>query len=105
MLIDELNWRTFSIMCNAISHQHIEFVFIILDRQHHCHRLTDLHNAADFRGPWTFSDLNLHPTLEIVTQEVGGNSVKHVNLEWTEGDSLFVEIVPCASEFTGLRKE
>lgn len=105
MLVDELNRRALSVMCHTVSHQHIEFVLVVFDRQHHCHRLTDLHNSADLGSPRTFADLDLHPTLKVVAQEVRGDSVKHVDLEGSEGDGFLVEIVPRAAEFTSLSIE
>lgn len=102
MLVDKLNWRSFSIVSHAISHQHIELVFIVFDCQHHRHCLTNLYNSADLRSPRTFADLNLHPTLKVIAQEVCGDSVKHVNLERSEGDGFLVEVVPRATQFASL---
>lgn len=81
-------------MSHAVANQHVEFVLVILDGQHHRHRLTDLDDTADFRSPGTFANLDLHPALKVITEEVGRDGVEHINGEWTEGDRLFVVIVP-----------
>ena len=46
--------------------------------------------------------LDLHPTLKIIPEEVGGHGMEHVNLEWTERDGLFIEIIPSTSQLPGL---
>lgn len=105
MLIDKLNRSTFSIMRHAVSYQHVEFVLVVFDGQNHCHCLSDLDDSTDFRSPRSLAYLNLHPALEIVSQEVGSHSVKHVNLEWTERYSFLVEVVPRATQFTSLQND
>lgn len=103
VLVDELDRRPFAIMCNAISHQHVELVLIILDGQHHRHCLANLHDSADLTGPRSLADLDLHPTLQVVAEEVRGDGMKHVHLEWPEGDGLLVEVVPGAAKLAGLQ--
>lgn len=101
-LVDELNWCPFAIMCHAIPYQHIEFGVVVFNRQHHCHRLTDFHEARHFRSPWTFADLYLHPAANIIAGEIGAHYVQHVNWERTECDTFFVLIVPRAAQFSSL---
>lgn len=48
MLVNELNWSALSIVGDTITHQHVEFVLIILDCQYHRHGLSDLHDSTDF---------------------------------------------------------
>jgi hypothetical protein len=103
MLINQLNWRPLAIVSNTVPDQHIEFVLVVLDGQHHGHSLSDLYDARNFRSPWTLAYLNLHPALKVVSEEVGRHGVKHINLEWSEGDGFFVEIVPRASQFARLK--
>ena len=43
--------------------------------------LTNLHNPTDFAGPGPFPYFYLHPALEIITEEICGDSVDHVNLQ------------------------
>lgn len=104
VLVDELDRRALSIMRHAVSHKHVELVLVVLDGQNHRHRLSDLHNSADFRCPWAFADLDLHPALKIVAEEVRCYGVQHVHLERTERDGLLVEVVPGAAELAGLQK-
>lgn len=103
VLINQLNWRTLTIVSNAVTDQHIELVLVVLDGQHHSHGLTDFHDTRNFRSPRTLTDLNLHPALEIVTQEVRSHSMEHVDLERTERDGLLVEIVPRTTQLTSLK--
>ena len=42
----------------------------------------------------TFIYLNLHPASKIVSKEICGHGVKHINLIWTECYSFFIEIIP-----------
>ena len=102
ILINKLNRSTLSIMRHAISHQHIELVLVILDREYHRHCLSDLNNSRHFGSPRSLTNLNLHPTLQIVAKEIGGNCVEHVNLEGTECHGFFVKVVPRATQFSRL---
>ena len=43
-------------------------------------------------------DLDLHPALEAVAEEVGGDGVEHVDLERPEGHRLLVVVVPRAPQ-------
>lgn len=54
-LVDQLNWRTFTIVGHAVPHQHVEFVIIIFNCQNHGHRLTNLHQAGHFSSPRPFT--------------------------------------------------
>ena len=47
-------------------------------------------------------DLDLHPALEAVAEEVGGDGVEHVDLERPEGHRLLVIVVPRAPQPTRL---
>ena len=42
--------------------------------------------------------LNLHPASKIVSEEICGDWVKHIDLVWSESYCLFVEIIPCTSK-------
>ena len=44
------------------------------------------------------TNLNLHPASKVVTEKVSCDWVKHINLVWTEGNGLFVKIVPIYRE-------
>jgi hypothetical protein len=57
VLVHQLDGGAESVMSHAVAHQHVELVLVVLDGQHHGHRLADLDDAADFRGPRTFADL------------------------------------------------
>lgn len=46
--------------------------------------------------------MDLHPTLQVVAQEVGRDSVQHVHLERLERDRLLVEIVPRTPQLASL---
>lgn len=46
--------------------------------------------------------MNLHPALQVVSQEVGSDGVQHVYLERSESDCFLVEVVPRAAQFPGL---
>ena len=102
ILVNQLNGRPLAIMCHAVPHQHVKLVLVVLDSQHHRHSLTDLHDTGHLGRPWTLAHLDLHPTLQVVTQEVSSNGVQHVHLEWPEGDGLLVEVVPGAPELPRL---
>ena len=60
LLVNQLNGSTFSVVSHAVTDQHVELLIVVLDGQDHGHGLTDLHKARNFRGPWTFSDLEYH---------------------------------------------
>lgn len=81
-------------MGDAVTDQHVEFVLVVLDGQHHRHGLTDLDNAADFGSPGALADLDLHPALEVITEEVGCDGVEHIDGEWAERDRFLVVVVP-----------
>ena len=44
------------------------------------------------------TNLNLHPASKVVTEKVSRDWVKHINLVWTEGNGLFIKIVPIYRE-------
>ena len=46
--------------------------------------------------------LNLHPALEVVAEEVGGDGIDHVDGERSEGDRFLVVVVPGAAQAAGL---
>ena len=48
------------------------------------------------------SYLNLHPAAHIVSGKVSAHHVQHVNGERSEGDRLFVLVMPSAPKFAGL---
>jgi len=75
VLIHQLNGSPLSVVCHTVAHQHIELAFVVLDGQHHGHRLSYLHNARHFRGPGPLADLDLHPALQVVAQKVGRDRV------------------------------
>lgn len=89
-------------MSHAIADEHVEFAVVILDGQHHGHRLTDFDQAGHFRSPWSFADLDLHPASDVVAGEISANDVQHVDGERTERDRLLVLVVPSAAQFAGL---
>jgi hypothetical protein len=45
-------------MGHAVPDEHVELVVIVLDGENHCHRLTDLDESRNFRGPRSLSNLN-----------------------------------------------
>lgn len=102
VLIDELNGCAFAIVSDAVSHKHVKLVLIVLDGKDHGHGLSDFDDARDLGSPRTFADLNLHPALQIIAKEVGGNGMEHVNLEGSESHGFFVKVVPSAPEFSRL---
>lgn len=102
ILIDQLNRRSLAVVGDAISHQHVKLILVVLDSQHHRHGLADLHDAGHFAGPRTLADLYLHPTLQVVAEKVGCNGVQHVDLERPEGDRLLVEVVPGTTQLSRL---
>ena len=55
--IDKLNRCAFTIVSNAVTNQHVEFIFIVFNGEYHGHCLTNLHNSRYFRSPWTLSNL------------------------------------------------
>ena len=89
-------------MGNAIPNKHVKLIFIILDSKDHCHCLANFHNPRNFGSPRSFSNLDLHPALQIITQEVCSNCMQHVHLERSEGHSLLVEVVPSTTQLPGL---
>lgn len=89
-------------MGDAIPHQHIKLVLVVLDSQYHRHGLANLYDAGHLAGPRTLADLYLHPTLQVVAEKVGGDGVQHVDLERPEGDRLLVEVVPSAAQLPRL---
>ena len=89
-------------MSHTVPDNHVKLILLILDTQNHGHGLANLDNATHFTGPGTFSRLDLHPALEIVTQEVSCDRVEHVHLEGPEGDRLLIVVVPRAPELSGL---
>lgn len=46
--------------------------------------------------------LDLHPALQVVAEEVGGDGVEHVDGERAESDGLLVVVVPGAAQAAGL---
>lgn len=102
ILINKLNGCPLSIMSNAVPHQHIELVLIILDSQDHRHSLPNLHYTGHLARPWPLANLDLHPALQVVAKEIGSNRVQHIHLEWSEGHRLFVEVVPSATQLPRL---
>lgn len=89
-------------MSDTIPHQHVELVLVVFDSQYHRHGLTDLDDAGHLAGPRTLADLYLHPTLQVVAEEVGGDGMQHIDLERPEGDRLLVEVVPSATQLPRL---
>jgi len=102
ILIDQLNRCSFAIVGDAVSHQHIKLILVVLDSQHHCHSLADLHDAGHLAGPRTLANLYLHPTLQVVAEKVGCDSVQHIDLERPEGDRLLIEVVPGTTQLPRL---
>ena len=81
-------------MGDTVADQHVEFVLVVFDGQHHRHGLSNLNNAADFGSPRSLADLDLHPALEVITEEVGSDGVEHVDGERTERDRFLIVVVP-----------
>ncbi len=102
-LVDELDGRPLAVVRDAVPDDHVELVLLVLDAEHHGHRLTDLDDPAHLARPGSFAGLDLHPALEVVPEEVGGDGVQHVHLERSKGHRLLVVVVPGASEFTRLK--
>lgn len=95
----KFNWGSFSVMSDAVSDQHVELVLFIFDGKNDGHSLTNLDNTSNFRSPWSFSDLDLHPTTDVVSCKVCPHDIQHVNWERPEGDRLFILVMPSASKF------
>lgn len=102
LLVDQLDGGALAVMGHAVADQHVEFLFIILDGKHHGHGLANLDKSTDLAGPWSLSDLDLHPAANIVTGKVSTDNVQHVDREGSEGDRFLILIVPCASQLSGL---
>lgn len=101
-LIHQLNRSSLTIVSHAVSHQHIKLAVVVLDGQHHRHRLADLYQSGHLRSPWSLSDLNLHPASHIISSKVRSNHVQHIHGERPERYALLVLIVPRASQLPGL---
>lgn len=97
-----MDGRAFTVVRHAVTHQHVKFVFVVFDGQHHGHGLADFHDAGHFGGPRSLAHLNLHPALQVVAEEVGGDRVEHVDLKGTKRDCLLVKVVPRAAQFSSL---
>ena len=80
-LIHQLDGCPLAIMSHTVPHQHVKLVLIILDAHDHGHGLTNLDYTRHLTGPGTLANLDLHPTLEIVSKEVRSHSIDHINLE------------------------
>jgi hypothetical protein len=89
-------------MSHTVADEHVEFAVVILDGQHHGHRLTDFDQTRDFGSPRSLSDLDLHPAADVVAGEISANDIQHVDGERTERDGFLVLIVPSATQFAGL---
>jgi len=87
---------------HAVSNHHVKLLLIILDSEHHGHGLSNLDEATHFGGPWSLSDLDLHPASHIVSGKVSSHHVQHVNREWPERDRFLVLIMPSAAKLPGL---
>lgn len=59
LLVDQLDGRPFPVMSHTVAHEHVKFRVVVLDRQHHGHGLSDLHQSGNLGSPRTFSDLVL----------------------------------------------
>ena len=101
-LVDQLDGRPFAVVGHAVAHEHVEFAVVVLDGQHHGHRLTDFDQSGHFGSPRSFANLDLHPAADVVTGKISAHNVQHVDGERPEGDGLFVLVVPCAAQFAGL---
>lgn len=101
-MVDQLYGRAFAVVRHAVPNQHVKLILLVLDSQHHGHCLSDFHDAGHLGSPRSFAHLDLHPTLQVVTQEIGRHRVKHVHLEGLERNRLLVEVVPSAPQFSGL---
>lgn len=102
VVVDQLYGRSLAVVRHAVAHQHVELVLLVLDGQNHGHGLPDLHDARNLRRPRSLAHLDLHPTLQVVAEEVGGDRVQHVNLERLERDRFLVEVVPRAPQLASL---
>uniref|UniRef100_A0A2M4D382 Putative secreted protein n=1 Tax=Anopheles darlingi TaxID=43151 RepID=A0A2M4D382_ANODA len=101
-LIDQLDRCPLAIVRHTVAHQHIELAVVVLDREHHRHGLTDLHQTRHLRRPRTLTDLDLHPATDVVTGKVGPYHVQHIDRERPERDRFLVLIVPGAAQLPGL---
>ena len=50
LLVDELDGRALPVVRHAVAHHHVELVLVVLDAQHHRHRLADLDDASHLVG-------------------------------------------------------
>lgn len=57
LLVYQLDGCPFAIVGHAVSHEHVKFGVIVLDRKHHGHSLSNLHEPGNFGSPRSFSDL------------------------------------------------
>merc|ERR1719507_2346928 len=102
LLINQLDWSSLSVVRNTVPHHHVKLVLVVLNPEHHGHRLSDLHDPAHLACIRTLANLYLHPASQVVTKEVRRHWVQHVHLVRFEGDGFLVEVVPCASNLPGL---
>ena len=71
------------------------------DAHDHGHSLTNLDDSWDFAGPRTLPNLNLHPTLEIVSKEICCHGVYHINL--TIIKSILVKLGGISQEIINIK--
>lgn len=102
VVVDQLYGRSLAVVRHAVPHQHVELVLLVLDGQHHGHGLADLHDTGHLGRPRAFAHLDLHPTLQVVAEEIGRDRVQHVYLERLECDGLLIEVVPRATQLARL---
>lgn len=81
-------------MGDAVADEHVELVLVVLDGEDHGHGLSDLDDPAHFARPRALAHLDLHPALEVITQEVGRHGVEHVHGERPERDRFLIIVVP-----------
>ena len=102
LLVHQLDGRPLAVVGHAVADEHVEFAVVVLDGQHHGHRLADLDQTRHFAGPRSLAHLDLHPAADVVSGEIRPHHVQHVDGERPEGDGLFVLVVPRAAELPGL---
>ena len=57
LLVDELDGRALAVVGHAVAHQHVELVVVVLNGQHHRHRLADLDQTRHLAGPRALANL------------------------------------------------
>jgi hypothetical protein len=58
LLVHELDRSALTVVRHTVAHHHVELALVVLDPQHHRHRLPDLDDPAHLAGVRTFAHLH-----------------------------------------------